>query len=63
MKEAKKYKYIEVIEGNTEIVKRMDVSGKTDHSITTIENGMNRNINNEKFHTIISDSNTELRIF
>jgi hypothetical protein len=58
-----KYKYIEVIKGNTEIVKRVDVSKKTYHSINTIENGMNRNMNHEKFHTIVTCSNIALRVF
>ena len=63
MKEEKKYKYIEVIEGNIEIVKRVDVSSKNSHSIITVENGMNRNMNHDKFYTIIVDSDTELRVF
>ena len=58
-----KFKYIEVVEGNTEIVKRLDVSDHHARSIITIENGINRNMNHEKFHTVITESETELRIF
>ena len=44
--------YIEIIKHEDEsCVKRIDVSGKTQRSIDTIENGMNRNLNHNEYFT------------
>ena len=46
--------YIEIIEYvSNKVVKRIDVSDKTDRSIDTIDSGMNRNLNHEKYYTQI----------
>jgi hypothetical protein len=63
MKDKKIFKYLEVKAYNNGLVyKRLDLSGKPDRSIDTIENGMNRNMNHEKFYTFSYDSEVELEV-
>ena len=55
------FKYIEVktyYDGG--VVKRLDVSGKTDKSVDTIEAGMNRNLNHDQYYTFSYDSEVQL---
>ena len=55
------FKYIEIKSYNDGgVVKRLDVSGKTDRSIDTIEAGMNRNLNHDQYYTFSYDSEIEL---
>jgi hypothetical protein len=55
------FKYIEVIGYDEEnVVKRLDVSNKTDRSIDKIESGMNINLNHDQFYTVIRSSEVEL---
>jgi hypothetical protein len=57
----KKFKYIEIIKmDNKEVVKRSDVSDKSDRSIERIEMGMNINLNHKEYMTNINESETEL---
>lgn len=45
-------KYIEVLRyDDYSLVKRIDVSEKTDRTIDKIEAGLNRNLNHEKYFT------------
>jgi hypothetical protein len=54
-------KYIEIKEYDSEnVVKRLDVSGKTDRSIEKIELGMNRNLNHDQFYTRVYESEVKL---
>ena len=55
------FKYIEVkTYDDGGVVKRLDVSGKTDKSVDTIEAGMNRNLNHDQYYTFSYDSEFEL---
>tara|TARA_R110000737_G_scaffold15940_2_gene32899 strand:+ start:753 stop:968 length:216 start_codon:yes stop_codon:yes gene_type:complete len=55
------FKYIEIKTYNDGgVVKRLDVSGKTDKSMDTIEAGMNRNLNHDQYYTFGYDSEIEL---
>jgi hypothetical protein len=55
------FKYIEIKTYNDGgVVKRLDVTGKTDRSMDTIEAGMNRNLNNDQYYTFGYDSEVEL---
>lgn len=55
------FKYIEIKSYNDGgVVKRLDVSRKTDRSIDTIEAGMNRNLNHDQYYTFSYDSEIEL---
>ena len=59
----KKYKYIEIKNyGDGGVIKRLDVSKKTDGSVDTSEAGMNRNLNHDKYYTLSYDSEVELDI-
>lgn len=50
-------KYIEITEfGTDKVVKRVDVTGKTENTITIIDNGMNRNLNHDKFYTVENET-------
>jgi hypothetical protein len=63
MKDRTIFKYIEVKSWDDGgVVKRLDVSEKTDRSVATIEDGMNRNMNHEKFYTFSYDSEVELEV-
>lgn len=42
------------------VIKRLNVSGKTGRSVDTIQSGMERNMNQEKFYTVSYDSEFEL---
>ena len=58
------YKYIEIIEtakGN--IVKRIDVSGKSERQADKVEMGVLRNMNLTDFFTKIVESETKLNTF
>ena len=55
------YTYIEIIKNDIEIVKRIDVTGKSVRQIETIENGMNRNLNHEDYYTNETTSDIKLR--
>lgn len=58
---ARLFKYIEVkTYDDGGVVKRLDVSGKTDKSVDTIEAGMNRNLNHDQYYTFSYDSEVEL---
>jgi hypothetical protein len=63
MEEEKQFKYIEIRKdkGN-KVVKRLDVSGRRNHYIETVENGMNRNLNYLEYSTRIVSSEKELKI-
>ena len=55
------FKYIEIKTYNDGgVVKRLDVTGKTDRSVDTIEAGMNRNLNHDQYYTFGYDSEVEL---
>jgi hypothetical protein len=55
------FKYIEIKTYNDGgVVKRLDVTGKTDRSMDTIEAGMNRNLNHDQYYTFGYDSEVEL---
>jgi hypothetical protein len=63
MKDKTIFKYIEVKSWDDGgVVKRLDVSEKTDRSVATIEDGMNRNMNHEKFYTFFCASEVELEV-
>lgn len=40
-------------------VKELDCTGKTERQVQTIENGMNRNLDHERFYTIIKKEEIE----
>ena len=47
-------KYIAVISYDTEeVVKKIDVTGKSESQIDRIENGLNINLNHNKFYTML----------
>lgn len=55
------YKYIEVKEMiSGKVVKRIDVSDRSDRQADVIESGMNRNMNHKDYFTIINRSKSEL---
>ena len=57
------YKYLEIVkdEGN-EVVKRLNVSDKSERSIEKIENGMNINLNHNEYTVQYNESDTELSV-
>ena len=57
------YKYLEIVkdEGN-EVVKRLNVSDKSERSIEKIENGMNINLNYNEYTVQYKESYTELPV-
>lgn len=48
-------KYIEILTWSDEVVKRMDVTGKSDRAIDRIEDGMNINLNHDEYHTRVQE--------
>jgi len=55
------YKYLEIIKDeNNLVVKRLDVSNKSERSIEKIEGGMNINLNHNDYTTQLIESITEL---
>ena len=53
--------YIEIRRyGDNKCIKRLDVTGKTERMIDTIENGMNRNLNHEEYFTEAINSKKDL---
>lgn len=57
------YKYLEIVKdkGN-EVVKRLDVSDKSERSIEKIENGMNINLNHNEYTVQYNESDVELPV-
>lgn len=49
------HKYIEILTWSDEVVKRMDVTGKSDRAIDRIEDGMNINLNHDEYHTRVQE--------
>lgn len=57
------HKYIEIYNKLTDlVVKRVDVTGKSEKQIDTAESGMNINLNHQSFATRIIESEVELEI-
>jgi hypothetical protein len=58
------YKYLEIVriehQINDVVVKRMDMTGKSDRQIERIENGIWINLNHQDFYTRVTESDTEL---
>lgn len=55
------YKYLEIRSyGDGGVVKRIDVTGKSERQIERIESGMNRNLNHDKYYTTEFESKVEL---
>ena len=49
-------KYISVVQYKTaEVVKRIDVTGKTERQIDSIDSGLNVNLNHEEFYTVYEE--------
>lgn len=57
------YKYLEIVkdEGN-EVVKRLNVSNKSERSIEKIENAMNINLNHNEYTVQYNESDVELPV-
>lgn len=57
------YKYLEIVKdkGN-EVVKRLNVSDKSERSIEKIEKGMNINLNHNEYTVQYKESDTELPV-
>lgn len=55
------FQYIEIksYEGG-EVVRRLDVTGKSGKRLDLIEAGLNRNLNHDKYYTFTFDSETKL---
>lgn len=54
------FKYIEIKKYDDEkVVKRLDVTDKSDRDIDRIEKGMNINLNHDKYYTFSYESETE----
>ncbi len=50
-------KYIDIIDFETdEVVMRINVTGKSDRTIDKIDDGLNINLNHDKFYTIVENS-------
>lgn len=55
------YKYIEIKDFESQgVVKRLDVSNKSERDIEKIDSGMNRNLNHDKYYTTDFTSDFEL---
>jgi hypothetical protein len=58
----KKYVYLEIVEyGTDEVVKRMDVTNKSERLIERIERGVNINLNHNEFFTRQSSTEENLK--
>lgn len=56
----KKFKYLEIIRyKGGEVVKRIDVTGKSQHNIDRIDSGMNMNLNHTDYYTCESEYESE----
>ena len=57
------YKYLEIVKdkGN-EVVKRLNVSDKSERSIEKIEGGMNINLNHDEYTVQYNESDVELPV-
>ena len=57
------YKYLEIVKdkGN-EVVKRLNVSDKSERSIEKIERGMNINLNHDEYTVQYNESDVELPV-
>jgi len=50
------YKYLEIIDMDTDaVIRRMDVSNKTETQIERIDNGLNINLNHDKYLTVVKE--------
>ena len=58
------FKYLEIVEDSTssKVVKRMDVTSKTDRQIQKLENGLELNLNHAKYTVEYHESKVELPI-
>lgn len=57
-------KYIEITEDKTgEVIKRMDVSNKSDHAIERIQLGIMAQMDTEKYSVSEKESKTSLKVF
>jgi|AntRauTorcE11897_2_1112592.scaffolds.fasta_scaffold00051_48 hypothetical protein len=57
------FKYIEIKDyDNDSVVKRLDVSDKSDRRIDTIESGIDINLNHDQYYTFSHDSEVELEL-
>ena len=60
MKEKLEFRYIEIkTYGDGGVIKRLDVSGKSDRQIDVVEAGINRNLNHDEYYTTSFDSKVE----
>ena len=56
--------YLEIKEYKTDkVVKRIDVTGKTDRMIDKIDSGMNINLNHEKYYTVENNTKRKFKAF
>lgn len=56
------YKYLEIVSHEDgEVVKRSDVTNKTERTIDKIDSGMNRNLNHAEYFTRETESEEELK--
>ena len=57
------YKYLEIVKDEkNEVVKRLNVSDKSERSIEKIENGMNINLNHNEYTVQYNESDVELHV-
>lgn len=56
------FKYLEIKDWDGGVVKRLDVSLKSERQIEAIDNGMNKNLNHDKYYTCDYESEVELDI-
>jgi hypothetical protein len=62
--EKKVFKYIEIrrYDDDSNVLRRIDVSDKSDRSIEKLEDAYNINLNHEKLYTTSFESENELKI-
>lgn len=53
------YTYIEVVEFDKGVAHRIDVTGKSDRAVDRVEEGMQHNLNHERFFTRVQCYETE----
>lgn len=57
------YTYLEIIQYNSgNVIKRMDLSGKTDNEIDKIDSGLNINLNHNEYYTLVFGSESKKEI-
>lgn len=55
------YKYLQIVAFQSEtVVKRIDVTGKSESQIDKIDRGMNTNLNHDDYYTVEIESIKEL---